>query len=99
MLILQKQLMSTKYCLIYTHFAVGGKGLKNAYFHLSSGILKFRPVFSVYCRFLLFSLLFNENERKHCFRAQVSILRSSGHSVKEIAKLLKKTERWVKWLK
>ena len=35
-LVLQKQLMSTKYFLIYTHFAVGGKGLKNAYFHSST---------------------------------------------------------------
>ena len=35
-LVLQKQLMSTKYFLIYTHFAVGGKGLKNAYFHPST---------------------------------------------------------------
>ena len=33
-LVLQKQLISTKYFLIYTHFAVSGKGLKNAYFHL-----------------------------------------------------------------
>ena len=33
-------------------------------------------------------------------RAQAAILRSSGHSVKYIAKLLKKTERWVnKWSK
>ena len=33
-------------------------------------------------------------------RAQTTILRSSGHSVKDIAKLLKKTERWVnKWSK
>ena len=35
-LALEKQLMSTKYFLIYTHFAVGGKGLKNAYFHPST---------------------------------------------------------------
>ena len=35
-----------------------------------------------------------------CAKAQAAILRSSGHSVKEIAKLLKKTERWVnKWSK
>ena len=34
-LILQKQLMSTKYFLIHTHFAVGRKGLKNAYFYTS----------------------------------------------------------------
>ena len=32
---LQKQLMSTKYFLIHTHFAVRGKGLKNAYFYTS----------------------------------------------------------------
>ena len=33
-------------------------------------------------------------------RAQASILRSSGHSVKEIAKFFNKTERWVnKWSK
>ena len=33
-------------------------------------------------------------------RAQAVILRSSGHSVKDIAKLLKQTERWVnKWSK
>ena len=33
-------------------------------------------------------------------RAQAAILRSSGHSVKDIANLLKKTERWVnKWSK
>ena len=39
-------------------------------------------------------------EETVCARAQASILRSSGHSVKEIAKLLKKTERWVnKWSK
>ena len=35
-LVLQKQLISTKHFLIYTHFAVGGKGLKNAYFHPST---------------------------------------------------------------
>ena len=35
-LIFQTQLISTKYFLIYTHFAVGGKGLKTAYFHPSS---------------------------------------------------------------
>ena len=35
-LVLQKQLISTKYFLIYTHFALGGKGLRNAYFHPSS---------------------------------------------------------------
>ena len=35
-----------------------------------------------------------------CARAQAAILRSSGHSIKEIAKLLKKTEWWVnKWSK
>ena len=33
-------------------------------------------------------------------RAQAAILRSSGHSVKEIAKSFNKTERWVnKWSK
>ena len=33
-------------------------------------------------------------------RAQAAILRSSGHSVKEIAKFFNKTERWVnKWSK
>ena len=33
-------------------------------------------------------------------RAQAAILRSSGHSVKENAKLFNKTERWVnKWSK
>ena len=30
---LQKQLIFNKYFSIYTHFAVGGKGLKNAYFY------------------------------------------------------------------
>ena len=35
-LVLQKWLVSTKYFLIYTHFAVGGKGLKNEYFHPST---------------------------------------------------------------
>ena len=30
---LQKQLIFNKYFLIYTHFAEGGKGLKNAYFY------------------------------------------------------------------
>ena len=30
---LQKQLIFNKYFLIYTHFAGGGKGLKNAYFY------------------------------------------------------------------
>ena len=35
-MVLQKQLMSAKYFWIYTHFAVGGKGLKNAYFHPST---------------------------------------------------------------
>ena len=35
-MVLQKQLMSTKYFLIYTHFDVGGKELKNAYFHPST---------------------------------------------------------------
>ena len=34
--LLNKQLISTKYFLIYTHFAVDGKGLKSAYFHPSS---------------------------------------------------------------
>ena len=35
-LVLQKQLISTKTVLIYTHFAVGGKGAQNAYFQLST---------------------------------------------------------------
>ena len=35
-LVLQKQLVSTKYFLIYTHFAVRRKWLKNAYFHPST---------------------------------------------------------------
>ena len=35
-LVLQKQLISTKKFLIYTHFAVGGKGAQNAYFHPST---------------------------------------------------------------
>ena len=30
---LQKQLIFNKYFSIYTHFAGGGKGLKNAYFY------------------------------------------------------------------
>ena len=34
-LVFQTQLVSTKHFLIYTHFAVGGKGLKTAYFHPS----------------------------------------------------------------
>ena len=34
-LVFQTQLVSTKYFLIYTHFAVDGKGLKTLYFHPS----------------------------------------------------------------
>ena len=45
-----------------------------------------------YCRFLLFSLLFHVMKAEIvCARAQVDFLRSSGpHSVKQIAKFLKK---------
>ena len=60
----------------------------------------------IYCLFIiiLFSLLFHENH-SHCqavtvcARAQAAVLRSSGHSVREIAKLFKKAEQWVrnKW--
>ena len=35
-LVLQKQLISTKKFFICTHFAVGGKGAQNAYFHPST---------------------------------------------------------------
>ena len=52
-----------------------------------------------------FSLLFHGNQSL-CqavtvfSRAQAAILRSSGHSVNEIAKLFKKTEQWVnQWSK
>ena len=56
--------------------------------------------FRISCLCFGFSLLFHGNH-SHCqavtvcARAQAAILRSSGHSVKEIAKLFKKTERWV----
>ena len=55
--------------------------------------------FPIYCLCFGFSLLFHGNhshcqEATACARAQAAILRSSGHSVKEIAKLFKKTERW-----
>ena len=60
--------------------------------------------FRIYCLCLGFSLLFHRNHSycqavTICSRAQAAILRSSGNSVKEIAKLFK-TERWVnKWPK
>ena len=52
---------------------------------------------SFFCRLLLFSLLLHENEGLHClcYRAlelRHLFLRSSGHSIKEIGKLLKKSE-------
>ena len=53
--------------------------------------------FFFFCRFLLFSLLLHENEGLHYFRAlelRHLFLRFSGHSVKEISKLLKKSERY-----
>ena len=74
-----------------------------------------RHIFSAHCLFtyllpflffvcFFFSLLFHENH-SHCqaitvcARAQAAVLRSSGYSVREIAKLFKKTEQWVrnKW--
>ena len=50
-----------------------------------------------FCHLLLFSLLLHENEGLHClcYRAlelRHLFLRSSGHSIKEIGKLLKKSE-------
>lgn len=61
--------------------------------------------FRIYCLCFGFSLLLHGNQ-SHCqavtvcARAQAAILRSSGHSVKEISKLFKNTERWVnKWSK
>ena len=73
---------------------------------LSPAIFSLHSVyFRIYCLCFGFSLLFHGNH-SHCqavtlcARAQAAILRSSGHSVKEIAKLYKKTERWVyKWSK
>ena len=61
-------------------------------------------VFIAFFFTILFSLLFHENH-SHCqavtvcARAQAAVLRSSGHSVREIAKLFKKAEQWVrnKW--
>ena len=69
-----------------------------------------RHIFSAHCLFtylllffftILFSLLFHENH-SHCqavtvcAKAQAAVLRSSGHSVREIAKLFKKAEQWVR---
>ena len=59
-------------------------------------------LFRIYC--ICYSLIFSALSRKKnetvCARAQAALLRSSGHSVKEIAKSLKKTERSVnKWSK
>ena len=52
-----------------------------------------------FCCLLLFSLLLHENEGLHylCYRAlelRHLFLRSSGYSIKEIGKLLKKSERF-----
>ena len=61
--------------------------------------------FRIYCLCFGFSLLFHVNHSlcqavTVCARAQAAIFRYSDYSVKEIAKLLKKAERWVnKWLK
>ena len=63
----------------------------------------FRHIFAAHFVGFLFSYLFpfsfvhcsftEMNVDIACARAQAAILRSSGHSIKEIAKLLKKTER------
>ena len=58
-------------------------------------------IFSFLLPFLDFLCPFTEVKADNVrATAQAAIVRSSGHSVKEIAKLLKKTERWVnKWSK
>ena len=50
-----------------------------------------------FCRLLIFSLLLHENEGLQCLchralELRHLFLRSSGHSIKEIGKLLKKSE-------
>ena len=58
------------------------------------------PVFKFIAFVLDFLFSFTEITVTVCARAQAAILRSSRHSVKEIAKLFKKTKRWVnKWSK
>ena len=57
-------------------------------------------LFSFFCRFLLISLLLHENEGVHCLcRRALELrhlfLRFSGHSIKEIGKLLKKSEGYI----
>ena len=73
---------------------------------MSTGACLFPPYFSclviiiiifyfrIYCRFLSYPCSFMEIDADLVFvRAQAAILWSSGHSVKEIAKFLKKTEQ------
>ena len=58
------------------------------------------PVFEFFAFVLDFLCSFMEITVTVCARAQGAILRSSCHSVKEVAKLFKRTERWVnKWSK
>ena len=54
-------------------------------------------LFSYFCRDLLVSPLFHENESIHClcYSSGIYFLRYCGHLVKEIAKLLKTSERQV----
>ena len=61
------------------------------------------PTFLLFCDFFPELSAFSVTKMKSDIvyaRAQAAILRSSGHSVKEIAKFFNKTERWVnKWSK
>ena len=61
------------------------------------------PTFLLFCDFFPELSAFSVTEMKSDIvyaRAQAAISRSSGHSVKEIAKFFNKTERWVnKWSK
>ena len=57
-------------------------------------------IFVFFCRFLLISLLLHENEGVHCLCCRALelrhlFLRFSGHSIKEIGKLLKKSEGYI----
>ena len=59
----------------------------------------FSRIYYIYYSFIFSALSRKKKKKKKietaCARAQAAFLRSSGHSVKEIAKSLKKTERRV----
>ena len=79
-----------KFCPRFARTRVFSRHIFPAYF-----VGFFNLVF--FCRLLIFSLLLHENEGLQCLchralELRHLFLRSSGHSIKEIGKLLKKSE-------